>query len=202
MLKINALQDGFNNIDNMSKKRMDIAVGVSYTKKNYDFYPTPVFVTEALLKVEEFHGKICEPCCGEGDISKVLISYGYSVDSSDIYNYGFGYKKDFLKRTRKALNIVTNPPFKIADKILLHALKITENKIALYLKIGFVQSQKRYDFIFKQNPPSRIYVFTNRINFATSKFGGMNITGWWIWDMKEETKNTTLEWIDCSKIKI
>lgn len=38
-----------------------------------DFYPTPKYAVEELLKRETFEGNIWECACGEGDISKVFI---------------------------------------------------------------------------------------------------------------------------------
>lgn len=53
-------------------------------KKQGDFYETPRWAIEALLKREGFDGVILEPCCGKDAISKVLEVYGYKVKSSDI----------------------------------------------------------------------------------------------------------------------
>ena len=46
-----------------------------------DFYATPAASTEALLSVEKFDGRIWEPCCGQGHISKVLSAAGYEVQA-------------------------------------------------------------------------------------------------------------------------
>ena len=45
-----------------------------------DFYATPPEATQKLLDVEKFDGKIYEPCCGQGHISKVLNDNGYDVE--------------------------------------------------------------------------------------------------------------------------
>src|ERR1039458_1466032 len=78
-----------------------------------DFYPTPGFVVEELLKRETFYGSIFEPACGRGDISEVLIRNGHTVYSADLINRGYGNtRKDFLLYDgNKFGNIITNPPF-------------------------------------------------------------------------------------------
>ena len=48
-----------------------------------DFYATPPIAVESLLQVESFSGKILEPCCGNGAVSKVLIEHGYDHDQED-----------------------------------------------------------------------------------------------------------------------
>ena len=87
-----------------------------------DWYPTPAWGTEALLKYETFEGNILEPCCGDGSMSKVLKTTGNTVISSDLVDRGYGEVKDFFEVTNKYDNIVTNPPYNIASKILDHAL--------------------------------------------------------------------------------
>ena len=62
-----------------------------------DFYATPTNGVEALIKHEKFKGKIWEPACGLGAISKPLIEVGYNVYSSDLIDRGYGEVKDFLK---------------------------------------------------------------------------------------------------------
>ena len=69
----------------------------------------------------------------------------------------------------------------------------------MLFKVQFVESIKRYNAIFKNNPPKRILVFVKRINCyrnddRTLK-GGAVCYAWFIWD-KEYTGKTTLEWIN------
>ena len=59
-------------------------------REKNDFYATPSQATEKLLQVEQFDGKIYEPCCGQGHISKVLIDNGYDVESTDLVDRGYG----------------------------------------------------------------------------------------------------------------
>ena len=108
-----------------------------------DFYPTPPYATNALLDREKFIGNIWECACGDGAISKLLISEGYDVYSSDLIDRGFGVQHDFLKTNKKFDNIVTNPPFNLATEFTIHGLKSINNKMALLCKLSFLEGKKR-----------------------------------------------------------
>ena len=89
-------------------------------REKNDFYATPSQATEKLLQVEQFDGKIYEPCCGQGHISKVLIKNGYDVESTDLVDRGYGQSHiDFLMETNVRDNIITNPPY---GKLLIQFL--------------------------------------------------------------------------------
>lgn len=167
-----------------------------------DFYPTPHFVTEELLKREKFDGNIWEPACGRGDISKVLIDNGYSVYSSDLIDRGYGDGNiDFINNTsfKKFDNIITNPPYKYALEFVNSAKKHSNKKIALFLKTVFLESEKRYDmFQDTEFPLARIYQFSKRValnkNIIDTSKSGMIAYAWYIWDI-EHVGKPTIDWI-------
>lgn len=81
-----------------------------------DFFPTPRWATFALADVEPFKGDIWECACGDGAMSRVLEETGRPVFSSDLYRRGYGESGlDFLKPTRSADNVITNPPYNCAS---------------------------------------------------------------------------------------
>ena len=60
---------------NRMSNQIDVAhsiQGVSKGRPDGDFYPTPPYATQELLKREVFCGSIYEPACGDGAISEVL----------------------------------------------------------------------------------------------------------------------------------
>ena len=67
-----------------------------YDRKVGDFYATPDWVTEALLRHVQFRGRVWEPCCGAGAITTVMQRRGYDVTSTDIADHGFGAPGDGL----------------------------------------------------------------------------------------------------------
>lgn len=63
---------------------------VADLRQEDDFYPTPAYVTQALLDNYRFTGEIWEPACGDGRMSKILEQYYSKVESSDLINRGYG----------------------------------------------------------------------------------------------------------------
>jgi hypothetical protein len=61
-----------------------------YERNGRDFYATPSWVTEALLRHFRFRGPVWEPCCGTGAMPAVLAAHRYEVISTDITDHGFG----------------------------------------------------------------------------------------------------------------
>src|ERR1700688_4038496 len=71
--------------DRMSRTITSRPIHISgYDRQVQDFYATPDWVTEALLRHVQLRGRVWEPCCGTGPITTVLQRHGYSVTSTDI----------------------------------------------------------------------------------------------------------------------
>jgi len=67
-------------------------------REENDYYATEPKAIELLLEREKFSTNIWEPACGEGHISKVLLSHGHQVFSTDLIYRGYGCGGiDFLK---------------------------------------------------------------------------------------------------------
>mgnify|MGYP000088286008 CR=1 FL=1 len=163
-----------------------------------DFYATPAAATDALLSVETFKGGVFEPCCGEGHISKRLIEHGYTVESSDLINRGYGTSgRDFLFEREQRDNIITNPPYaKMSLQMARHAQSIARQKTAFLLKITFLEGIARRSF-FEDYPPIRIWVFSRRMALmkdGQSYSGGMMCLAWFVWETGS-TKSPTIGWI-------
>jgi len=171
-----------------------MAKQMGHHKKNpnrdpHDFYPTDPKFVEALLRQEEFTGMILEPACGEGHISKVLINSLYTVASSDLVEYGYGWPdEDFLKREESIPNIVTNPPYKHGIEFVKHALKLANEKVAMLMKLNFAETQGRYQF-FIENPPNKIILISNRMK--DSQFPH----AWMVWDNKNRVEHGETKFI-------
>lgn len=163
-----------------------------------DFYPTPPEGTWGLLKVETFDGAIWEPACGNGAMSIVLIENGYTVISSDIHPRGYGSQANFLSCNELlAPNIVTNPPFILAQKFAEHAFDLGCSKLALLCKLAFLETQKRCDWL-EHSPLKGVYVFKHRLSLYREgvklENGGMLAFAWFIWD-RHYIGRPTLGWI-------
>lgn len=167
-----------------------------------DFYPTPPTATQALLDQEGFSGTVWEPACGDGAISEVLISNGFRTFSSDLFDRGYGKSEiDFLKfePKQKVGNIITNPPFKLAHEFVEKSLDCVDGKVAMLLKLNFLESARRYE-LFKNTPLKTVHVFSKRVNFYEAtlkdekKRSGVLAYAWYVWD-KEYDGKPQLEWI-------
>jgi hypothetical protein len=169
-----------------------------------DFYPTPRWATEALLKMENFEGSIWEPACGNGAISEVLKKAGYwDVKSTDLFDRGYGLGNiNFLDENRYPFNnvnnIITNPPYNLADEFVLHGLKSCKKKLCLLLRIQYLEGMERAETVFKNTPPSRIHMFSERITFYKNGIrtgaGGTTAYAWFVWD-KDNIGKTEVDWI-------
>ncbi|MCC2652787.1 MAG: hypothetical protein K0Q60_2950 [Microvirga sp.] len=165
-----------------------------------DFYETPPDAVIDLISAETFHGPIWEPACGRGAISKVLEANGYEVVSTDLVARGYGRSPiDFLlEQAPMAPNVITNPPFKLAEEFVRHARRICPGKIALLLKLAFLEGLKRAD-LFRSDPPARVWVFSRRIACTSPVItsrrdgigGGMLAFAWFVWEGTKAEKTIT-----------
>jgi hypothetical protein len=163
-----------------------------------DFFPTPAWATHALIDNERFEGEIWEPACGNGAMSEVLALTGQKVSSSDLFDRGYGEAGiDFLAPARRAANIVTNPPYNAAEGFVQSGLKAADRKFALLLRLAFLEGANRQRTIFTDAPPSRVWVFSERITFypagAVQKGSGTTAYAWFVWD-KDVASGTELKW--------
>lgn len=168
-------------------------------REKNDFYPTPSFATELLLKNQKFEGNIWEPACGDGAMSTIMEEHGYTVFSSDLIDRGYGQVGiDFLMEMQKVDNIVTNPPFSLAMQFTLKALELATSKVVMLSKISYLEGLERREKLFNQKKLEKVLVFSRRIPFkkanAPGKANGLMAFGWFIYDVDYDGF-PTIEWI-------
>jgi hypothetical protein len=154
-----------------------------------DFHETPQVTVEALLSVEEFTGPVWEPACGRGAISEVLIAHGHDVISTDLVDRSYGIVGiDFLLEWQpRAPNIITNPPFKLALEFAQNALWLSTGKVALLLRLSWLESTTRQPF-FNGQPPIRLWVFAARLpmmhrdGWTGRKASSAIPHAWFVWE--------------------
>lgn len=174
-------------------------VGYSKNREENDFYPTPEETTLALMNREKFEGNVWECASGDGSMSKVIEKFNQTISTElrtdeDVY----GEKGvDFLKTKKEVDNIITNPPYKYAMEFIEHSLTCARKKVAMLLKLVFLEGVSRYDF-FQKNPPKVIYVFSRRQKIykrgIVGKNSGLIAYAWFVWD-KDWKGKPTIEWI-------
>lgn len=190
-----------------------------YDKKNkereaLDYYATPTLEVENILETLniDLNDKIIlEPCAGGGHmvqgIENYCINNNYTpkkIIKTDIANRGCpgcltGKEYDFFSDEypiNKADIIIMNPPYSCIEGFMIRALEIAPIVIMLG-RTQVLEGQDRYENVFKNNPPSEIYQYVDRINCWKNgekpKAASAQAYAWIIWD-KEKT-GTTLFWL-------
>ena len=163
-----------------------------------DFFPTPAWATYALIDNERFDGDIWECACGNGVMSRVLEETGCEVPSSDLYDRGYGESGiDFLESDRRTDNIITNPPYNSAEGFVRTGVRLANQKFALLLRLAFLEGANRARTIFTECPPSRVWVFSERITFypvgVKAKGTGTTAYAWFVWD-RDAPSGTEIKW--------
>ena len=183
----------------MKKNNAQSIVGFGHKREKNDFYPTPPSTTRALMEREKFEGVVWECASGNGAMSKVIEEYNECI-SSDIRKGKniYGEKGiDFLQTNRKVDNIITNPPYRLAEQFIYHALDCADKKVAMLLKLVFLEGIRRYD-LFQNTPLKTVYVFCKRqritIGGKQMKNSSMIAYAWFVWD-KSYNGKPTIAWI-------
>jgi hypothetical protein len=172
-----------------------------------DYYATDPATIKPLFDREEFSPMIWEPAAGEGHLSKAMIELGKTVYSTDIVDRGYSVEPllDFLNYNGGIWHgdIITNPPYKYAHEFVEKAMEIISDgsKVAMFLKIQFLEGQKRAE-LFKKYPPMVVYVFSRRQicakngDFESRKKEGSAVAyAWYVWE-KGFKGDPIIKWIN------
>ena len=137
-------------------------------RAGYDFYATDPRMADELCKCVELRN-VWECACGAGHLAKVFDRYGLLGRASDIVDRGYGESGvDFLLQTEPWNgDIVTNPPYKYAQRFVEHALDLIPKgrKVCMFLKLTFLEGQSRVS-LFRNSPPRTLYVSVKRVQCA------------------------------------
>lgn len=170
-------------------------------REPHDFYATDNIAAYLLAENEQLKN-VWECACGDGELAKVFKNMGILSRASDLVDRGYGESKvDFLEQIG-AFNgdIVTNPPYKHAEKFVRHAYNlVTEgNKVCMFLRLTFLESKARKK-LFKEIPLKTLYVSSSRIgcykNNNRENAAKTIAYGWYVWE-KGYKGNPTIKWIN------
>lgn len=185
--------------DHEGLRRAQSLVGSSAGRPENDFYPTPPEATRALLDRETFTGLTWEPACGDGAICRVLDEYDLPYMATDLIDRGFGQGgSDFFTTDMCARNIITNPPYTLAEKFIWRSLDRTTGKVAMLCKLAFLEGAKRRK-LFETTPLKSVYVFSKRLSMYRNGEKGSYSSGmiaycWLVWD-HDHRGPATLGWV-------
>jgi hypothetical protein len=177
----------------------DPAMGnLGYEPKELDFYPTPTWVSEAVvptiksLRPDITH--VWEPACGDGAMSVVLEKHFAEVVSSDIFYYGWREPgngmtlTDFLAvpdNVHAKGAIITNPPYgDLAEAFIRKALRLTKKNgglVAMLLRNEYDTAKGRVD-LFNKEPYAAELKLTTRPRWIPGSSGAPRHSYvWHIW---------------------
>ena len=163
------------------------------SERRDDLYETPPVAIEALLRHERLPHRLWDPCCGPGNIVNVLRAAGHEVFASDLVDYGdptHFYRRDFLMELKApdgCEGVVMNPPFKLAEEFIAHALDLSPLVIVL-LRLAFMESERRTRILegrglarIHQFPQAAPHDAPRRMGGAQGEFRAWR-SAWFVWD--------------------
>jgi hypothetical protein len=178
---------------------------LGYERQDKNFYPTPAWVTEALLRTVCLPKRIWEPCCGDGAMARVLESHGHHVVATDLVDRGYGKGgRDFLMESRLpdgVTAIVTNPPYggALARRVVDHALELmlpVGGMVALLMNVQW-QTAKTNSARCRIPAFDASVILTDRIRWIpdTDVRGSENHC-WMVWDFSRTPGRAGLLYAD------
>ena len=184
-----------------------------------DYYATPtheVFNILKKLNLDFSNQKILEPCIGGGHMAQGIEQYindkhfkDIKLVGTDIKDRGFNnsnweltYGLDFFDDDYpidSADWIVMNPPYSIIEPFVIRALEIADKGIIMLARLQFLEGEKRYENILKENPPTDVYVYVDRIQCwkdgVKPEGSSAQAYAWFIWDKNKQEKETNIHWL-------
>jgi hypothetical protein len=160
-----------------------------------DWYVEPEWCSERLFAMEKFEGLVWDAAAGTGRIVDAARTAGHEAHATDIDPRGYTNvsRYDFFAvpdaQRWEPLNIVSNPPFGVAEKFTHLALRVTQRKVAFLLPANWVQGDKRSRWL-ETTPLRRVLFLTPRPSMppgAVVVSGGKPGNGttdyaWFIWE--------------------
>lgn len=171
------------------------------SERGDDAYMSPPCATVTLLRHVELPRRLWEPACGDGiGIVDPLRAHGHQVLGSDLVDYGRPdcfWRRDFLMERKipdGCQGIITNPPFKLVEQFIAHALELSP-LVVMLLRLAFYEAgtgkqskHKLRRYVLDDIPPARLLTFRKRLPMMhrrgwEGKKGnsGMAFT-WFVWD--------------------
>ena len=188
-----------------------------------DYYSTPPDEVLNILCTfgHDFSGEtILEPCAGEGHMAKGIWDYIKETNALDTtllcteykirkpkfegINIDYNEKYDFLADDYPDFNgtidwIIMNPPYATIEPFMIRALEIAKKGVIMLGRIQCLEGEGRYEHVFKDNPPTYVYTYVDRIQCWKNgeKPTGTSAQGyaWFVWQSDKAGQETIHRWI-------
>jgi hypothetical protein len=173
-----------------------------YERAAHDWYCEPPRAVDALLDAEQFIGEVLDPACGGGNIVQRCLARGIEAHGSDLVDRANGAFPilDFFDIAEPVDNIISNPPYNVAEQFVLHALRLATRKVAVLVRSAFTEGQGRLARLYTPHPPVQIWQFASRISMppggtAIEAKGGSVAFCWVVWDTRSRGGRTEYGWL-------
>lgn len=155
-----------------------------------DYYVEPHWCSERLFEAEAFQGTVWDPACGSCRITEAAKAAGYDTVASDLIERSIkiDFTGDFFTALNTTDNIVSNPPFGVADRFAALALVKAAGKVALLLPTKWMNSAKRGAWL-ETTPLARVWLLAPRpsmppgpvIEAGEKPGNGTTDFAWFVW---------------------
>jgi hypothetical protein len=159
---------------------------VTRKRRKLDFYPTPSWASDVLWQaVRPFQW--AEPCVGRGDLitdrnrNELEWTNDVDPDRDAVYHLNACHPSAWDVFPRVPW-IVTNPPFRMADRILTLARQHATVGVALLLRLSFLEPTDDRVHTLTKAPPDRLIVLP-RISFTGDGKTDSVTCAWMVWDI-------------------
>jgi hypothetical protein len=171
------------------------------SQRGVDLYETPPEATHALMRAEALPHAIWECCSGPGAIVRVLRAAGHHVLATDLVDYRSPDQdaggRDFLRERTLPPGIemiLTNPPYRSAAEMAVHALRLCPRVIML-LRLNFLEcgdnrtaAGRARLLALDGGKLARFHVFINRLpmlhrdGWDGNRVSNPTAFAWFVWD--------------------
>lgn len=161
-----------------------------------DWYVEPYECSRALFDLEDFVGTVWDPACGLGRILESAKNSGHKVIGSDIIHRSdyCDFQKDFLTIQADEIlfdNIVSNPPFNLAEQFVRHSLDLLPDggKLGMILPMVWLSGFSMKRSWLPTSPLSKYYAISPRpsmppgavIDAGVRAGNGTKDFAWFVW---------------------
>ena len=187
-----------------------------------DYYSTPTEEVVNILQtlnIDFNNQTILEPSAGGGHMVQGILDYikdkeyntkiiATDVATRKVLNDGIkiqsGEPYDFFSKlypyTENIDWIIMNPPYSVIEPFTVKSLEVANKGVIMLARLQFFETEKRFKNIFKESPPTDVYVYVDRISChkngdITQKMASIQAYAWFIWDFKKQSNTTELRFI-------
>jgi hypothetical protein len=181
-----------------------------FARADGDYYVEPGWCVDGLLSYGPalLHRRLHDPCCGLGTIVDVAVYRGYTASGADIRDRAQGRFPvlDYFSDDGMHCNVVCNPPYRLAARIVEHALAhvVTGGRVCVLVPLGFLASAKRYG-LFARRELDTVLLLSRRPSMPpgevlqrqgeSCRHSGSTDYCWCVWQRGRGCRPVRVDWV-------